>query len=206
VVQLAPEDRGVDQLITVVEPDETPVGILSFGITSAAEGARIRWRYRDDGDLASFTLYRNDSGTEVPVAAGLRTRNGEGEYLDRTAPADRIVVYTLEAIYRDGSRERVRSQSFRFRPPVTAAVRQNFPNPFASATAIPVLGPGGSAVAVDVFDVSGRRVRRLEAVLAAGEGSLAWDGTDEGGREVPAGIYFYRVEGSSTTLKMLRRR
>jgi hypothetical protein len=206
VVQLAPEDRGVDQLITVVEPSDTPVGILSFGITSEPEGARIRWRYRDDGDLASFTLYRNDAGTEVPVVAALRTHDGAGEYLDRGVPAGRNVVYTLEALYRDGSRERLRSQAFRFQPPLTTTLRQNFPNPFASATTIPVLAPRGGTVAVDVFDVSGRRVRRLETTLAAGEGSVAWNGTDDDGREVPSGIYFYRVEGASRTLKMIRRR
>jgi hypothetical protein len=206
VVHLAPEARGVDQVITVVEPDETPVGILSFGITSDPEGARIRWRYRDDGDLAAFSLYRNDAGTEVPVAMHIRTENGVGEFLDREAPVDRNVVYTLEAAYRDGSRERLRSQAFRFHPVEPTVLRQNFPNPFTSATTIPLLAPRGGTVTVEVFDASGRRVRRLESAAAGGEASVAWDGTDDGGREVPSGIYFYRVRGTSETLKMIRRR
>ena len=45
-----------------------------------------------------------------------------------------------------------------------------------------------------LFDASGRVVRRLhEGDLPAGETPLSWDGRDDGGREVPAGVYLVRV-------------
>ncbi|MCA9752936.1 MAG: hypothetical protein KC591_12145, partial [Gemmatimonadetes bacterium] len=47
-------------------------------------------------------------------------------------------------------------------------------------------------VPIDVIDVAGRRVRTLEAT----GGEALWDGTDDGGRPVAAGVYFARRVGS----------
>jgi hypothetical protein len=42
-----------------------------------------------------------------------------------------------------------------------------------------------------VFDAAGRRVRSFSGPFAV---SPVWDGRDESGREVPAGIYLVRAE------------
>jgi len=48
-------------------------------------------------------------------------------------------------------------------------------------------------VQVHVFDVAGRKVRLLaDRVFPAGEQTLVWDGTDDGGRKVPRGVYFVK--------------
>jgi len=48
-------------------------------------------------------------------------------------------------------------------------------------------------VQVQVYDVAGRRVRLLaDRVFPAGEQTLVWDGTDDGGRKVARGVYFVR--------------
>jgi hypothetical protein len=55
---------------------------------------------------------------------------------------------------------------------------------------------GAPARAIEVYDVSGRRLRRFS--LAAGaEGVLRWDGRDEGGHRLPAGLYFARLTSGS---------
>jgi flagellar hook assembly protein FlgD len=47
---------------------------------------------------------------------------------------------------------------------------------------------------LDVFDVSGRRIRLFEREgLAAGTATIEWDGRDRAGRPVPAGVYLVRV-------------
>jgi len=49
-------------------------------------------------------------------------------------------------------------------------------------------------VQVDVFTVTGRKVRTLvNGDLSSGDHDLAWDGVDDAGRRLPSGIYFYRV-------------
>jgi hypothetical protein len=74
------------------------------------------------------------------------------------------------------------------------------PNPFGRATAIYYqLGSAGS-VALTLHDVTGRSVRRLAGgPQLAGFHSVAWDGRDDKGRVLPAGVYFCRLEPGATT-------
>lgn len=84
--------------------------------------------------------------------------------------------------------------------PSTRLALQAFPNPFASSTAISFLLPETGITALEIYDLSGRLVKVLaRGGLAAGEHSFAWDGTDEGGREVGAGIYLCRISSRDVT-------
>lgn len=71
-----------------------------------------------------------------------------------------------------------------------------FPNPSRGAVGF---RRGGAAEArlVDVFDLAGRRLATLAPQIAAGGWSWAWDGSDERGRPVAAGVVLARVRGSS---------
>jgi hypothetical protein len=55
---------------------------------------------------------------------------------------------------------------------------------------------GVGAEEIRVHDVTGRTVRQL-ALGAGWSGSVQWDGRDEGGDLVPAGLYFARLKGGS---------
>jgi flagellar hook assembly protein FlgD len=57
-----------------------------------------------------------------------------------------------------------------------------------------------------VYNTKGQLVRNLvNSDLTAGMHSVVWNGTDEKGKAVPSGVYFYRVEnaGKAVTKKML---
>lgn len=92
-------------------------------------------------------------------------------------------------------------------PAMATRLAQNQPNPFNPATAIAfTVGADVGVTTLEVFDAAGRRVRSLvSAVLDAGDHTVAWDGTDDGGRRVPSGVYLYRLEsgGIVTGRKML---
>lgn len=75
------------------------------------------------------------------------------------------------------------------------------PNPSAAAVTLRYAQPHEGAVAIDVFDASGRRVRRVvDGWQPAGEGRATWDGRDAGGARVSPGIYFARLEGAGRAL------
>ena len=75
-----------------------------------------------------------------------------------------------------------------------------YPNPVMNRGGITVqydipsqLGEG--KVEISIFDVSGRKVRTLDnTTRTPGSYSVSWDLRDASGREVPAGIYFYRLQ------------
>jgi hypothetical protein len=74
------------------------------------------------------------------------------------------------------------------------ALYQSSPNPFGPQTAIRLDVPRSGRVLLEIFDVNGRRLRTLvDGVLSPGPKALAWDGTDDGGRPVGSGVYFYRM-------------
>lgn len=53
-------------------------------------------------------------------------------------------------------------------------------------------GPADPPARLEVFDMTGRRVRRLELQDAPPDTDLNWDGRDDGGRWVGAGVYLLR--------------
>ena len=90
--------------------------------------------------------------------------------------------------------------------PVDYTLDQNYPNPFNPATVISFSLSRAGDVALDVFDILGRRVTTLaDGHWEAGNHRIVWDGRDDEGREVASGIYFYRLHADSfvKTRKML---
>jgi hypothetical protein len=78
--------------------------------------------------------------------------------------------------------------------PAVAFLGPSAPNPSPGPTTIAfgLTRPGD--VMLDVFDAQGRRVRRLaEGGYAPGVHRARWDGRDESGTRLRAGLYFYRL-------------
>jgi hypothetical protein len=83
------------------------------------------------------------------------------------------------------------------------------PNPFRETTTISFELPAGAEVAVDVLDVTGRRVASLlRGARASGRESVTWDGRDAGGRRLAAGVYFVQLRAgdATATQKVVRAR
>jgi FlgD Ig-like domain len=76
-------------------------------------------------------------------------------------------------------------------------LHQSFPNPLNGATAQTVIRyelPQPGFVELRVYNLLGQAVRTLhQAALPAGFHEIAWDGRDDQGRLVAAGVYLYRL-------------
>ena len=85
------------------------------------------------------------------------------------------------------------------------ALRQNYPNPFNPATEIRFDLPGRIEWRLEIFDITGRKVRSFTGVDPAGTVALTWDGTDSRGEGLPTGVYLYRLKAGeyTSTKKML---
>lgn len=76
-----------------------------------------------------------------------------------------------------------------------------YPNPMRDRTQIRYSGPALEDAQVDLFDVRGRRMRSLASGPVDGLRFWEWDGRDSGGRQLPAGTYFVRVSGRSSSVE-----
>ena len=76
------------------------------------------------------------------------------------------------------------------------------PNPLRAAARIRFDLPSAGTAALDVYDVAGRKVRSLtRGSRAQGPHAVDWDGTDDRGARLAAGIYFVRLESGSLSRK-----
>jgi len=77
-------------------------------------------------------------------------------------------------------------------------IRSASPNPFDASTRIDYFHPSAENVRLDVFDVGGHRVRTLlRGVEGEGNHSIEWDGRNDFGAPLSAGVYFYVIRAGA---------
>jgi hypothetical protein len=113
-----------------------------------------------------------------------------------SVPADQKIMYTEDATaIGDG-----------IASPLAYALLGNHPNPFNPTTEISFSLPEDAEISLQIFDITGRRVKTLVtgSSYETGTHTVTWNGRDDRNRELASGVYFYRLEagGFEQTKKM----
>jgi hypothetical protein len=90
--------------------------------------------------------------------------------------------------------------------PAELTLGDNYPNPFNPTTAILFGLPKSSRVELTVHNVLGKKIATLvDGNLTVGMHRAIWDGRDNTGRELPSGIYLYKLkaDGKELSKKMI---
>lgn len=83
----------------------------------------------------------------------------------------------------------------------TYELTQNYPNPFNPETRIQYRVPFTQEVRIDIFNTTGQQVRSLvNQTVSAGSHTVIWNGLNDFGMAVPAGVYFYRIQAGDFEL------
>ncbi len=85
-------------------------------------------------------------------------------------------------------------------------LKQNYPNPFNPRTIIEYQVQNSEPVKIEVFNIKGQWINTLvDEFKPMGEYSVVWDGTDNRGKRVTSGQYFYVLEvgGFKSSRKMI---
>ncbi len=169
-----------------------------FEARPVEQGVELLWSAHGGGDVMSWNIYRGSSPAgafervnrdPIPMGSG-----GEFRYVDVGADA-LLAYYRLAGVAADGS-ERVMAstssqgtghpQAFRFG--LAGA------NPFRGATALTYALPERSTVRLEVYSVTGQRVRTLvDQVQEAGTYTVPFSVHKSGGRSLGAGVYLVRI-------------
>ena len=91
-------------------------------------------------------------------------------------------------------------------PPSDYKSISSYPNPFNQSTTITYTIPGKSEINLSIFNIYGQIVKTVESGSISGGSHINhWDGTDQFGKEVSAGLYFLRlqVNDESTVRKVV---
>jgi len=77
------------------------------------------------------------------------------------------------------------------------------PNPGLGEVSIQMGAGAGGARSVEIYDISGRLVKRIAPSVDGSVASAVWHGDDASGRKVAAGIYFVRAQGHREAAKVV---
>ncbi|MDP6966003.1 MAG: T9SS type A sorting domain-containing protein [Candidatus Marinimicrobia bacterium] len=84
--------------------------------------------------------------------------------------------------------------------PTSFALHQNYPNPFNPVTTINFEMPKDGQVTLSVYNMLGQKVSTLvNGVRNAGQHSVTWNGMDDNGQALAAGLYMYRIDAGDYT-------
>ncbi|MAG20541.1 MAG: hypothetical protein CMF77_00005 [Candidatus Marinimicrobia bacterium] len=84
--------------------------------------------------------------------------------------------------------------------PESFALHANYPNPFNPTTTISYDLPEQAQVTLGIYDLLGKQIKTLvNQSQDAGNRTAVWDGTDDLGRQVSAGVYLYQIEAGDFT-------
>jgi len=153
-----------------------------------------------------FSLLFSDGGLQslvpffdtVPAGATTVTVSSPGQQSD--------INFALPAVDLEDLLTDVEELPANDSKPESFQLFQNYPNPFNPSTAITFSVPRAAELQISIYNILGQRIKTLfEGHKEAGVHTVQWNGLDDGGVQVAAGLYLMRMESASQTLsrKML---
>jgi len=182
-------------------PETVPVTLDEFTALGQADGVLVRWHFTDLADVGTITLERaiDANGPWAPQQTELGQEAAVTTALDTSAEPGVTYYYHLRITDRRGQKSVV-GQTYGQR--LTEALRISLLNPnpnpvVGGVTALRYrIGQAGH-VKLTITDVSGRQVRTLQdEAVRAGEHVQQWDGKNNQGSAVAAGVYFVRLQST----------
>jgi cytochrome c peroxidase len=180
--------------------DEIAPGVPSGFTASIAQGsAHLVWDPAAESDLEYFRVYRSDDPDFVPGPETLVHETESSSWQDSQRDPG-SVYYKLTAVD-DAGNESAPASSGPLTSadlPIAFALHAARPNPCLASARIGFDLPASAEVKLEVFDVTGRRVRTLaNRSFPAGRHQVEWDGSDGRGGRLAAGVYMYRFRAGS---------
>jgi len=172
---------------------DATIALLEFEARASEEGQSVALTWRTDPGPEAEVRYRIEravgGGAFAPVHAGLLST---GEVVDHDP--DPSARYRLIAVNGLGEEYALGETA------LSAGLSEGrdisvHPNPARGGDARVLFRvPSARPVEVAIYDATGRRVRSLAAgTMPAGIQSVSWDGRDESGSPVAAGMYIVRL-------------
>ncbi len=183
----------------------TPVKLNRFHLEQQGATILLRWETGSARDFLGFAIERSTNGRDFEERAFIATALPREEqtlyeYRDHELAAERY-WYRLRLVDLNGQFEYSDAIEVFLATPSSFALHQNFPNPFSSnqaafssSTKIAFDLSEAAEVRVTIHNVLGQVVRALPNVsLPSGRHTLSWDGRNDRGEAVAAGVYIYRL-------------
>ncbi len=187
--------NGNESVCAVLPPSEVPIATFVSSYQSIWKNGfvEVNWVLNEASSALDVRVLRKARSGDYEDLACAVTREGDRyRFEDASVESGETYSYRIY-IVRDGGESLAFETSVAV-PVLKLELKQNHPNPFNPATAIPFSVPEQMHVAVAIYDSQGKLVKTiLDEVVDRGVHSVPWDGTDAGGNTVASGVYYYRM-------------
>ena len=171
-----------------------PVLISRFAATPRGSNVQVEWDISSDEPLDGFTLYRRETTSSAARAVATGDPLVTRSFIDASVEVGKPYEYELMIQAASGEVFRSAPERVTLRASATS-LGPNYPNPFNPRTSIEYTVADRMPVTIEIYNVSGSVVRRLEqSVRDAGTHRVEWDGRDAAGHAMGSGVYFYRLK------------
>jgi photosystem II stability/assembly factor-like uncharacterized protein len=184
-------DAGVPLAVSGLRVEAVPGGVRVR--VAVAHRARLRVSRRS-ARLGDRVLFEGEASTDLEMRDELPPVAVSEErvryMVEISVGPDWIVVMELERSLRE------------LVVPPRSRLLVAMPNPFNPRTTLRWELATAGRVRLEIFDVRGRRVRRLvDRDLPAGPHALGFDGRDDNGRELASGVYYILLDTGERQLR-----
>ena len=187
-----------------------PVELTSFEVLDTRDnGITLHWITESEINNLGFILDRRTPTIDwIEIASFVTDTELQGQgsvshqtiytYTDNTVIDNEVYDYRIADVDYDGNKEYHSLQLMGISPasiPITYVLHQNYPNPFNPITTLSYDLPVDGLVNITIYDMMGRQVKTLiNDQQTAGYRSVQWDGTNDNGSPVSAGLYLYTIQ------------
>ncbi|MCH8010806.1 MAG: PD40 domain-containing protein [Candidatus Marinimicrobia bacterium] len=175
-----------------------------FNLTTGMDFIEISWEPSSDDDFQFFRIYRVMDPDFDPTEAELMSETVEAFYAEYGIESGEYfyVVTAVDYHWNESGFSEVVEATVSIvdgsQLPEEYSLSQNYPNPFNPVTTLRYDLPERAEVVLTVYDILGREVKTLvRSVQEPGFKSVIWNGTNDAGRPMSAGIYLYRISAGS---------
>jgi len=194
----------------------TGVELTFFTAEAAGGGITLRWRTESETENAFWLLDRRENGqgedgwkriARMP-GAGSTPMGSDYSHVDIDVSAGLTYQYRLGSMSIGGNvvwQGPVSVTAGEKRAEAATQLYKASPNPMTAETRIQYHLSSPAAISLKMYNISGQLVNILASEFKpAGHHSVRWDGTDEHGNTVAAGVYLYHIQAGeySATKKL----
>ena len=191
-----------------------PVTLSQFNANMVNGVSVLNWVTSSEQNNEGWNIYRSISenfgqatkiNNELIPGAGNTTQTTSYTYKDNFEPTAGTYYYWLESIELSGNThlyepiELVVNNNEQPNAPTNVykyGLQKNYPNPFNPSTQISFILSHNSYVTLEIYNVKGQKVKILlnnNFVQKDFMQRVTWNGTDERGKTLSSGIYFYKL-------------